>query len=82
MTSKNTSKEIVGAMIKYIRKDKKISQQQLADLLGVDRQYIWRLENGKVNFTMDYFDKVIDKLNCTHADFLLLAINNGQAKGE
>ena len=70
MVPMNTSKEIIGSMIRKIRKDKNYTQQQLADLLGVDRQYIWRIENGKVNFTMDYFDKVITQLNCVHADFL------------
>ncbi len=58
-----SSKEIIGKMIKNIRKEKNITQQELADLLGVDRQYIWRLENGKINFTMDYFDKVIKELD-------------------
>ena len=70
----NTSREIIGQMIKVRRKEKKLTQQQLADLLGVDRQYIWRLENGKVNLTMDYLDNVITKLKCTHADFILLSV--------
>jgi transcriptional regulator with XRE-family HTH domain len=69
-----TSKEIIGQMIKVRRKEKKLTQQQLADLLEVDRQYIWRLENGKVNLTMDYLDNVIKKLNCTHADFILVSV--------
>jgi len=64
-----TSKEIIGMMIKLRRKEKMITQQQLATLLDVDRQYVWRLENGKINLTMDYLDKLIKELDCNHADF-------------
>ncbi|MEI6022101.1 MAG: helix-turn-helix transcriptional regulator [Bacteroidota bacterium] len=35
----------------------------MADKLGVDRQYIWRIENGKINFTLDYLDKILNELN-------------------
>jgi transcriptional regulator with XRE-family HTH domain len=69
-----TSREIIGLMIKQRRKEKKLTQQQLANLLEIDRQYVWRLENGKVNLTMDYLDTIIQKLNCTHADFILLSV--------
>ena len=34
-----------------------ITQQQFTDLLNAHRQYIWKLENGKVNLSMDYLDK-------------------------
>jgi transcriptional regulator with XRE-family HTH domain len=69
-----TSREIIGLMIKQRRKEKKLTQQQLANLLEIDRQYVWRLENGKVNLTMDYLDTIIQKLNCTHADFILISV--------
>lgn len=69
----NTSREIIGRMIKAKRQAKNISQQGLGDLLGVDRQYIWRLESGKVNLTMNYLDKIIDKLECKQDDFLVIA---------
>ena len=59
-----SSKVIIGSMIKSRRKEKRFSQKHLADLLEVDRQYVWRLENGRVNLTMDYLDKVIIQLNC------------------
>jgi len=67
-----TSKEIIGAMIKDKRLKKIITQQQFADLLSVDRQYIWKLENGKVNLTMDYLDKIVLELGCLHSEFLVL----------
>jgi transcriptional regulator with XRE-family HTH domain len=69
-----SSKEIIGTMIKSRRKERDFTQKQLADLLEVDRQYVWRLENGKVNFTMDYLDKVIFKLNCDQKDFIVIPV--------
>jgi transcriptional regulator with XRE-family HTH domain len=69
-----TSREIIGLMIKSKREEKAISQQALGDLLDVDRQYIWRLENGKINLTLNYLDMVIEKLNCKQDDFLVLVI--------
>jgi transcriptional regulator with XRE-family HTH domain len=71
MDTMRTSKEIIGIMIKRRREEKKITQQELAYLLDVNRQYMWRLENGKVNLTMDYLDKLILHLDCKHSDFLI-----------
>ncbi len=70
----NKSREIIGRMIKVKREQKEISQQALGDLLQVDRQYIWRLENGKVNLTMNYLDRVIEKLDCHQGDFLVVTV--------
>jgi transcriptional regulator with XRE-family HTH domain len=69
-----SSKVVMGKMIKSQRKQRDFTQKQLADLLKVDRQYVWRLENGKVNFTMDYLDKVIFRLNCEQKDFIVIPI--------
>ena len=69
-----SSKEIIGTMIKSRRKEKDFTQKHLADLLEVDRQYVWRLENGKINFTMDYLDKVILQLDCNHKDFIIIPV--------
>jgi len=35
--------------LEKIRKDKGLSQEELADILEVSRQTIWSLENGKYN---------------------------------
>jgi transcriptional regulator with XRE-family HTH domain len=71
---KRTSRETVGKMIRMRRLEKEITPQQLADLLEVDRQYVWRLENGKVNLTLNYLDKLIHHLDCDHADFLIIPV--------
>jgi len=35
--------------IKYIRKSKKLSQERLAEMLGVSRNYIGMIERAEVN---------------------------------
>lgn len=73
---KYRAKQIIGKRIELLRKQKRLTQQELADLLETDRQYIWKLEKGKINMTMDYLDKIIFKLNCRHEDFLNTKSNN------
>ena len=46
-----------------------LTLQELGDKLDVDRQYVWRLENGKINMSPDYLDKIIENLKCKHEDF-------------
>jgi len=64
-----SSKIIIGRIIKFQRKRKGFTLQELADKLEVDRQYIWKLENGRINVSPDYLDKVIEQMECAHEDF-------------
>lgn len=50
---------LIGKLIKKERMKQKLSQQDLANLLKVDRQYVWRIENGKINLTLDYLVKSV-----------------------
>jgi len=49
-----TAKEIIGKRIKILRKQHNLTLQELADKIGADRQYIWNIENGEINLTLDY----------------------------
>ncbi|PBQ32783.1 hypothetical protein CNR22_13700 [Sphingobacteriaceae bacterium] len=72
MVLKVNSQEVIGKMIAKQRILKHFTQTEFALLLNVDRQYIWRLENGKINLTMKYLDKIIICLDCVHDDFLVM----------
>ena len=63
------SQIIIGNTIKFLRKKGKIPQQELADRLGIDRQYMWKLEAGKINMTMDYLDNIIKQLGTSPEEF-------------
>jgi HTH-type transcriptional regulator/antitoxin HipB len=42
-----TSVGDLGAFVRRVRKDRRITQQQLADLSGVGRRFLRELESGK-----------------------------------
>lgn len=42
-----TTKELLGARIKEVRKSRKISQEQLSEKVDVDPRYISRIEVGR-----------------------------------
>lgn len=65
----NNLKQTIGALIKHHRRSLGISQKELGELLGTDKQYVWRLEKGQINLTIDFLEKVIRSLNCTTRDF-------------
>lgn len=55
----------VGERIRAIRKAKGLTQQQLAELSGLDDAYIGSVERGERNFSIDTFEKVLLALNVT-----------------
>lgn len=67
-----------GIMLKQVREDAKLSQGELADVLGKTAQYISNIEKGKNNSPPDDADliKLISRLALNDADaekFRLLA---------
>ncbi len=60
------SKEIIlkklGARIREIRKDKGISQKELAHSIGKDQQSIQRLETGNINPSYYYLIEIANGL--------------------
>ncbi|EJO34015.1 transcriptional regulator, PvuIIC family protein [Acinetobacter radioresistens WC-A-157] len=45
--------KLLGSNIKKVRKNKGISQEQLALLTSIDRSYIGRIERGEVSITIE-----------------------------
>lgn len=54
--------KIVGKNILRIRKEKKLSQDQLAYLAEIDRTYIGYIENAKYNVTLTKLQQIADAL--------------------
>ncbi len=59
----------VGKRVKELRNKLKISQEELADLAGLDRTYITSVECGKRNISIVNIEKLANALNVTLADF-------------
>lgn len=55
----------VGNTIKQIRKQKKLTQQELADELKISRSYLSDIENGNKNPSIKTIQTLADKLNVT-----------------
>ncbi|KOY14296.1 helix-turn-helix domain-containing protein [Paenibacillus xylanivorans] len=58
-----TLRNSVGERIRAIRKAKGLTQQQLAELSGLDDAYIGSVERGERNFSIDTLEKIILGLN-------------------
>lgn len=46
-----------GRLVRKYRKEKNMSQEQLALLCNIDRSYLGRIERGEVNPTLEKFTK-------------------------
>lgn len=67
----------VGERIKKLRKDLSLTQQQLADKVGVTYIQIGRYETNKSNASADVLQKISSALNTT-TDFLMSGGNAEQ----
>ena len=56
-------KKLLGKRIQEIRKSKKLTQEQVAESIGVETPSISNIENGKYYPTADNLDKLIRVLN-------------------
>ncbi len=54
--------ELRRALI-YLRRSMKMSQSDLADLIGTKQEYISRLEQGRVKMTLPYFARIAKALD-------------------
>jgi DNA-binding XRE family transcriptional regulator len=54
--------EVLGAMIKSVRKERKLTQEQLGELIGVQKSQISKLERNTKNVTIETILKVFGAL--------------------
>lgn len=62
-------KSKIGGRIRELRKKLGYSQQQLADLAGLDRTYINSVENGRRNISIVNLEKILLSLKIGFSDF-------------
>lgn len=55
--------ELVGDMIKKVRKDRQLTQAQLGELIGVKKSQISRLENNTKNVTIETVFRIFKAMN-------------------
>ncbi len=54
--------ELIGDMIKKVRKDRQLTQEQLGELVGVKKAQISRLENNTKNVTVETIIKIFNAM--------------------
>ena len=66
--------EVLGEMIKTVRKEKHLTQEQLGELVGVNKSQISKLERNTKNVTLETILKVFRALR-TNIKFSLESID-------
>jgi ribosome-binding protein aMBF1 (putative translation factor) len=51
-------RKLLGARIRKLRDRKGWSQEEFADICGINRSYMGRIERGELNLTLDSLEKV------------------------
>ncbi|MBS5801906.1 MAG: helix-turn-helix transcriptional regulator [Brachyspira sp.] len=57
------TKELLGLKVKEFRKQQKLTQEKLAEIIGVDNGYISKLEVGQNFPSISTLEKIADALN-------------------
>lgn len=57
-----TSKQLLGARVREVRKARQLSQDALAEKVGVDPKQISRIEGGKSSPSMDTLESIAREL--------------------
>ena len=52
------TRKILGTNLRVLRASRKMSQEALADIAGIDRGYISSTENGKYGISIDKVDSL------------------------
>ncbi|KWR79567.1 helix-turn-helix domain-containing protein [Cupriavidus sp. IDO] len=52
----------VSATVRALRTDMKLSQRQLGDKVGLDRNHVSRIETGEANLALDTLERIIKAL--------------------
>ena len=63
-------KKTIGLILKHHREKHNLSQDQIADKLNTDKQYISNIENGRKNITIEQLELVLEAIGVNFKDIL------------
>ncbi len=66
---KATAPKPVGDRIKSLRRKKELTQTQLAEFVGKDRQYLYKIEKGKVTANIVTISGLAEALDLSLKEF-------------
>ena len=59
-----------GRRVREVRKSKRISQERLAEIAGIDRSYMGNIERGEKNITLKKAYEICDALDIEIQDLV------------
>ena len=62
-------REVVGRNLRRLRRSRKLSQEELADQAGINRNYVGMLEREENAATVDMLEKIADVLGVDPIEF-------------
>ena len=71
-------KQLLGKRIKEIRKFKKLTQEQLAEYIGIETSSVSNIENGRYFPTAENLDKIMQILQIMPAELFMTEYNKEQ----
>lgn len=71
MQRKETVEQSVGRQIQRIRKERKLTQQDFSEMVGISTNYLSDVERGKSSIRLDKLVLIMNKLQCS-ADELFM----------
>lgn len=63
-----TKKELLGMRIKEFRENRKLTQDKLAEMVGIDPKHLSRIENGRNYPSFETLEKILESLNISYQD--------------
>ena len=69
-------KQLLGKKIKEIRKSKNLTQEQLAEYIGIETSSVSNIENGRYFPTAENLDKIMQVLKISPSDLFINEYNN------
>lgn len=77
MQNDKTTEQIVGKRIQKLRQAKKLTQLQLAEMVGLSTNYLSDIERGKSSPRLDKLAAIMNALECSADDVFSDVINFG-----
>lgn len=63
LNNQNYQEHIIGFIIRYERKKKKLKLEDFSNIIGVSKQHLSEIENGRKNLNKHTIDKIFDALD-------------------
>ncbi|MCD8024240.1 MAG: helix-turn-helix domain-containing protein [Candidatus Gastranaerophilales bacterium] len=61
-------KELLGMRIKEFREKRKLTQDKLAEIVGIDPKHLSRIENGRNYPSFETLEKILNSLDISYGD--------------